>query len=226
MNLKLKKMFFSGWIGELTFLAGATDVSGILLFGKAISHYTGNMSNAAVALSNGNVKLFGSFLSIILLFFLGSTISGFLFHKENINNIIRVYSILPILFGTILLMTFYISRNNTIIFCIYAFYMGVQNAFCLKIKGILIRTTHITGYLTDAAVSLSDVLRGKKEEAWKVAFYLLSILCFFIGGVISAIAIKLMGEYTIVALALSYIGMGLNFKVELVANLDMELLAN
>ncbi len=219
--MKLRKIFLISWIGELTFLAGATNVSGILLFGKAISHYTGNVSNAAIALSNGNLKLFGSFLSIILLFFLGSTISGFLFHEQNSNNVKRFYFILPMLFGIILLIIFYIGRSNVYIFSIYAFYMGIQNAFCLKIKGIPIRITHITGSLTDAAVSLGAVLHGRKEDAWKVVLYLLVIICFFAGGVISAIAIKLIGEYAIVALGLLYIGISLNFEVGLVAKLDM-----
>lgn len=223
MNFKLRKIFFISWIGGLTFLAGATNISGIILFGKAVSHHTGNVSNAAIALGNGNIKLFGSFLSIILLFFLGSIISGFLFREQNINKVKSFYSLLPILFGVILLITFYIGRNNIIIFSIYALYMGIQNAFCLKIKGIPIRITHISGYLTDTAVSLSSVLQGRKEEAWKVYFYLLSLLCFFIGGTISVIVIKLIGEYTIVALALSYITIGLYSMIGFVTNSDREI---
>lgn len=220
MDLMARKIFLMSWIGGITFLAGATNISGIILFGEAVSHYTGNISNAAIALANEDFKLFGSLLSIVILFFLGSTVSGLLFYRKNSNNMKRLYTFLPIIYGVIILLMFFLNKNRMIIFCFFAFYMGVQNAFHLKVRGSTLRITHITGYLTDAGLVLSVVLKGGLKESWKVLFYIFSITCFFLGGLVSTIIIKWMGDYTIVALALSYIGMGIYTGVGLVSNLN------
>lgn len=209
MDLMTRKIFLMSWIGGITFLAGATNISGIILFGEAVSHYTGNISNAAIALANEDFKLFGSLLSIIILFFLGSTVSGLLFYGKNSNNMKRLYTFLPISYGIIILLIFFLNNNRMIIFCFFAFYLGVQNAFHLKVRGTTLRITHITGYLTDAALVLSVVLKGGLKESWKMLFYIFSITCFFLGGLVSTIIIKWIGDYTIVALALSYIGIGI-----------------
>jgi len=49
-----------------------------------------------------------------------------------------------------------------------------------------IRTTHMTGYLTDATVSYGKALRGYVEERKKAIFITYSISMFFVGGLFGA----------------------------------------
>ena len=44
------------------------------------------------------------------------------------------------------------------------------------------RTTHISGNLTDAGVYLGKHLRGEKQDAWKMFFYIYNIFSFFLGN--------------------------------------------
>lgn len=220
MNISKRKLFYISWIGGLTFLAGAINICAAMLFGMTITHYSGNVSNAAMALGRGELSTFTSIFSIIIIFFTGSTISGFLFHEQN-SNIKKYYSILPILFGLVIIIT-YITHHKNIILAIFALGMGVQNGTWLKVRGVKVRTTHITGYLTDAAFCLGAVLHGYKGEAWKMMFYIASSMSFFAGGVISTVIIKMLGFQTVVVLALLYILLGIHIHIAFLLDIEHE----
>lgn len=82
MKQSKHNLFYIVCVGGITFLAGAINICAAILLGMCITHYTGSISNAAIAFSNGNIRLFGSYLSYILLFFLGSIAAGLIFHEK------------------------------------------------------------------------------------------------------------------------------------------------
>jgi uncharacterized membrane protein YoaK (UPF0700 family) len=201
------EVFYYSFIGGLTFLAGAVNICAIALFGFTVSHYTGNVSKAAIALGNGEILEFGRLFSYIALFFLGSAISGFLFHEKT-SDPKRRYAVLPVLFGIMIFSAFRMTKSDTALLQIIALVMGVQNGMFLEVRGILIRTTHMTGYLTDAGFSLGMALRGHAEGIWKLRFYFCSILAFFAGGVAATVFISLMGLKAIEVLSVLYLVFG------------------
>lgn len=225
MNQLRNKLFYFCWIGWGTFLAGAINICAIVLFGMTITHYTGNISNAAIALGRGEILIFIKLLSYIILFFIGSIIAGLLYHEQK-PGISKYNAIIPILFGIILLVSFELISNNAVFLGIFAFGMGIKNGAYIKIRGVLIRTTHMTGYLTDAAFSIGAVIRGHHEEAWKLYFYLLSIFNFFVGGVVSTIIIKLIGIRAIEVLAILYILNGVLVSYGIAAGIQDDIILN
>ena len=65
------------------------------------------------------------------------------------------------------------------------FIFGFQNSLFLKYEGALIRSTHITGYLTDSAAIIGKYLRTKDSSRLHVSiFFLISIGFFILGGIL------------------------------------------
>ncbi|MDK4492089.1 DUF1275 domain-containing protein, partial [Fusobacterium necrophorum] len=60
--------------------------------------------------------------------------------------------------------------------------LGIQNGMYISYNGVIVRTTHISGNLTDAGVYLGKHLRGEKQDAWKMFFYIYNIFSFFLGN--------------------------------------------
>ncbi len=208
MTLLRHKLFFLSWIGGLTFLAGATNISAIILFETTITHYTGNISKAAISLGSGDFNSLWIIMGYVGLFSFGSVLSGFLFY-ERTQGMKIMYSVIPILFGIVLLTTLKLNSNEHILLKVIALGMGLQNGTFIRIRGILVRTTHMTGYLTDAAFCLGAVLRGNFHELWHLMWYLFSMIVFFTGGVAATLLISHFGIRTLEILSAIYIILGI-----------------
>ena len=90
------------------------------------------------------------------------------------------------------------------------FIMGLQNALITKISNAEIRTTHVTGLVTDIGIELGKLLYFNGADAptkivanrRKLRIHLTLVGCFFIGGVVGAVGFKTWGYVTSVPLAL------------------------
>jgi uncharacterized membrane protein YoaK (UPF0700 family) len=63
---------------------------------------------------------------------------------------------------------------------------GLQNAMTSSYCGLMIRTTHVTGMVTDLGVMLGHWLRHGQIEWWKWCFLSLVFLSFGTGGWLGA----------------------------------------
>lgn len=207
MTYTHRKKFTLIWVAALTFLAGAMNVSAILLFNTTISHHTGSLSRAAMALADGDFKLFLDMISYVVLFFFGAMISGLLYYQRN-RGVRLLHSLLPILFGIILWIGVWTGNTSENLLRMIAFGMGLQNGTQIRIYGVLVRTTHMTGTLTDAALSIGHIIRGKSDEWPRFLFLLYTLGCFLIGGIWAAIAIQRYQMMTLQIWSIIYVVMG------------------
>jgi len=168
------------WVFLLTALSGAMNVYTILNLGTPASHHTGNASAISVSLYNSSVPS-KSLLFLLFSFFSGSFLSGILYHDKNMKPRKR-YGISLFFGGAVLILLEFLRAGEYKIYFI-SFWMGMQNGMFLTYKGALIRTSHITGYLTDAGFTLGSIIREKRKGLWRVSFYLISIFSFIIGGI-------------------------------------------
>jgi uncharacterized membrane protein YoaK (UPF0700 family) len=81
-----------------------------------------------------------------------------------------------------------------------AFTMGLQNAMITKLSDAVIRTTHLTGMVTDIGIELGRMLipdrssdLSRKPDVEKVVLLSSLISLFFVGGVIGALGFKHVG---------------------------------
>lgn len=179
-----KRPIIHRWmIMVLTFLAGYVNVEGIIECGVTVSHYTGNLSNLGKGLVLGDIRRVQILVSILLLFFTGSLLIGMVNQREFRTPRNR-YKWILVVQGVLLIVVYH--RFENILPYLLAFYMGIQNGAFAMYKGIRVRFTHMTGYLTEAALELAAILR-RKASPERFLFYLFSMSSFVFGGVVAAI---------------------------------------
>lgn len=165
----------------LTLMAGAINVYAIKVLSTPLTHHTGNLSNMAIALFENSEKaayLFG----VIVCFFFGSAISGF-FHYSRSANLTLSYSFILLFGGFCFVCMNYWSLIHLNSYLI-SFWIGMQNGMFLSFRKLRVRMSHMTGTLTDAGFAFGAMLRGQKEEAWKVIYLISNILLFSVGGIL------------------------------------------
>ena len=182
MSNTLKDRRFKIWIAFLTFLSGFINVGAIRSFSLPVSHHTGNVSHLALSIAHKNIPEVFIICSAILAFFAGAFFSGLLFHQRKFG-LKKRYGILLMGLAMIFLSLALFKTPQILKVSALSFAAGVQNAMFIFYGDILVRTTHITGYLTDAAFALAMCLRGKKDKFRFFLFYSLNILFFLAGGI-------------------------------------------
>ena len=186
MTDTLKDRRFKIWIAFLTFLSGFINVGAIRSFSLPVSHHTGNVSHLALSIAHKNIAEVCIITSAILAFFAGAFVSGLLFHQRKFG-LKKRYGILLMGLAMIFLSLALLKTPQILKVSALSFAAGVQNAMFIFYGDILVRTTHITGYLTDAAFALAMCLRGKKDKFRFFLFYSLNILFFLAGGIIAGL---------------------------------------
>lgn len=182
---KRHKLILTILIHLLTFIAGFLNGVFFIIAGTAVSHHTGTITRAALTLSQGAVAEAAAFLLLILSFYIGACISGMLFHKSDCTFSKR-YGILLLVFSTVFFAIAVIRPPLQIVLIITCVILGIQNGMFIPYDGILIRTSHFSGYLTDAGLAMGKVIRGKRQELRRGIHYLSGIVCFAAGAAASA----------------------------------------
>ena len=65
--------------------------------------------------------------------------------------------------------------------------MGMQNAMVSHYKGAIIRTTHLSGVLTDIGLTFGYKARGLKVENRRISLHVLIFIGFLMGGLIASL---------------------------------------
>lgn len=204
----------------LAFVAGAVNAGGFLAVQQYTSHMTGIVSSMADHLVLGAYELVLAAFGGLLSFLIGAVCSAMMVAFARRHRMHSEYA-LPLLVEAALLLCFGIlgARLSGIeglfvpmTVMLLCFIMGLQNAVISKLSKAEIRTTHVTGIVTDLGIELgkllyrnADALDGApKIVASRERMLLLGSLlgCFFLGGVAGALGFKHAGYVTTVPLAL------------------------
>jgi len=205
----------------LAFVAGAVNAGGFLVIKQYTSHMTGIVSSIADELVLGNALLVFSGLSALAAFLVGAATTAILINWARHRQMHSEYA-LSLALEAALLMLFGLLGANlesyvavfvpaTVILLCYI--MGLQNAIVTKISKAEIRTTHVTGLVTDLGIELGKLIywnrsHTKKSELYvtanldKLGIHALILGMFFAGGVAGALGFKSAGFVATVPLAL------------------------
>ncbi|WP_111894404.1 YoaK family protein [Acinetobacter sp. MB5] len=171
----------------LAFNAGMVNALGLLsIWHQTVSHMTGNVSMLAIAIMHGQSMqaLYG--ICVITSFVLGSLYSGYLLGNSHFR-LGRRYGIPLSLSGLCIFLCWlfipYYPRYALLWACVA---MGMQNAMVSHYKGAIIRTTHLTGLLTDLGLNLGYLLRGLAVEKRRILLLVVILLGFLCGGILVA----------------------------------------
>jgi uncharacterized membrane protein YoaK (UPF0700 family) len=203
----------------LAFVAGATNAGGFLAVQQYTSHMTGLISSMADNLALGGYGLVLASVGALLSFLAGAACTAVMVNYARRHKLFSEYT-LPLLLEAILLLCFGILGTSlskiygifipftVVLLC---FIMGLQNAVITKLSNAEIRTTHLTGTITDIGIELgklfywnaNDLPGQRKVMADRTKLKILSILVifFFVGAVAGAIGFKHIGYFSTVPLA-------------------------
>lgn len=171
------------WLLSLRFIAGYLSALTIIIFSQMVAGHTGSITNLAMNLVVGDYSDMLRVLLIILSFFLGTIASGFIYPKEN-KNTQRKYSPYFFITGIIFII---VSQNNYHSFHFLAyitFVLGLQNGMFVYYKGLIVRTTILTGPITDIGTAIGKSLRGYDLDHWKLHFHSANVVFYFLGALL------------------------------------------
>ncbi|PRY07035.1 YoaK family protein [Paraburkholderia sp. BL25I1N1] len=205
---------------SLAFVAGAANAGGFLAVGQYTSHMSGIVSSLADNAVLGDASLFVSGLSSLFSFLVGAAASAILINWGRRRDLHSIYAT-PLAIEAILLLCFGLLGSNLehhrVLFvpatvCVLCFVMGLQNAMITKISRSEIRTTHVTGLVTDVGIELGKMLYWNtrsiagegavRADKQKLALLGSLLLSFIAGGLAGAIGFKYLGFISSVPLAI------------------------
>jgi len=201
---------------SLAFVAGAVNAGGFFAVGQYTSHMSGVVSSLADSAVLGEARLLLAGLVSLSAFFAGAATSAILINWGRLHNAHSRYA-LPLLLEASLLLSFGVFGAElaalghvTDILGLLCYVMGLQNAIITKASRAEIRTTHVTGLVTDIGIELGklvywngDAAVGHRVHADHGRLALLgSLLAMFLcGGLAGAYGFKHWGYATTVPLA-------------------------
>lgn len=206
--------------GLLAFVAGAVNAGGFLAIQRYTSHMTGIVSEVADNLVLGNFYMGAAGLAALCAFIAGAATTAVMvnwarrrsLHSEFASSLM-LEAVLLLLFGLLganlnVLMEVFLPTTVLVL----SFIMGLQNAIVTKISNAEIRTTHVTGIVTDLGIELgrlfywnhsqqNDRALFVRADRDKLTIHATILGLFFGGAVLGALAFKQVGFIATVPLA-------------------------
>ncbi len=191
--------------------AGIINVLGLVtVLHQSVSHMTGNVSMLAMALLDWQWSQVIYLFLVVVCYVIGSFYSGLILGNSHFL-LGRRYGLPLSLVAIFILLCWillpYFPRYALLWACVA---MGVQNAMISYYKGTIIRTTHLSGVLTDLGLSLGYRVRGLHVGKRRVILQLLILIGFFIGGLVAT------AVYPLLQLNSFLVPVALSFSLSLV----------
>lgn len=204
----------------LAFNAGAVNAGGFLVLHMYTSHMTGFASQLADAIVMRESTLLLNALGAILAFVAGAAVAALQINWGRQHQLRYPYA-LPLLLEAALMLPFGLMGAITLgwrtpfavplTVLLLSFIMGLQNALAAKVSGGKVRTTHMTGNLTDLGIELGKMLywnrRGRasstlvRHNGPRLRLFGGLVLMFVAGGLAGAAGFKWLGFICVLPLA-------------------------
>jgi len=205
----------------MAFVAGAVNAGGFLAIARYTSHMSGIISAIGDDLAlNDFISVLGG-ISLLLSFLSGAATTAIIVNWGHRRKIHSEFA-LPLLVEAVLLLIFglvganlniYLPLTVPAIALLLCFVMGLQNAIVTKASRAEIRTTHMTGVITDIGIELGKLIYwNKSQEANEGAYvranreklktHLFIFGMFLIGGIVGALSFNKVGYISVIPLSL------------------------
>ncbi|KRC08608.1 hypothetical protein ASE11_22855 [Hydrogenophaga sp. Root209] len=203
----------------LAFVAGAINAGGFLAVKQYTSHVTGLVSSLADNLALGQMGLVVDTAVGVLSFLLGAMCCAIMVNFARRRQLSSEYA-LPLLLEAALILCFGLLGAQLSTFegllipftvVLLCFIMGLQNAIATKLSNAVIRTTHMTGIVTDLGIELGKLIYWNhnpdhplkvRADRKRMAVLAGLLLAFTTGGIAGAYGFKQAGYGFTVPLAL------------------------
>ena len=198
--------------GILAFVAGAVNAGGFLAVARYTSHMTGVISALADDLVLGQATAVLGGLAMLGCFLVGAMTTAILANFGRRHGLHGEFA-LPLMLEAVLLLAFGLLGANLRLFggwlvpaavLLLCFVMGLQNAVITKVSKAEIRTTHMTGIVTDLGIELGRLVYFNRDrhrhsrhfvqaDRDKLGIHATMLVLFVAGGIVGALAFRHMG---------------------------------
>lgn len=191
----------------LAWVAGVLNSVGFVAVGFYTSHMTGIVATVAdeLVLGGTHLALFG--LVALVAFVLGAMACAHQFNwarrrhrRDRFALVLFVEAVLILIVGGLAEEVTWVHREWLIVATL-GFVMGQQNALITKVSNATIRTTHVTGMVTDIGIELGKMTYLKRPgdpepvrgDPRKLLMLFTLVVLFFVGGVLGALGYLAIG---------------------------------
>jgi diguanylate cyclase (GGDEF)-like protein len=198
--------------GYLAFVAGFVNSGGFVMSRSFTSHITGSVGRFSddLATKQNDAALFAALL--VLMFFVGAVAASLTIESAAFRQKAHAYGVALLMEGTILLAFILVAgffhathaRALDLGAALLCFAMGMQNSLVTRLSGAVVRTTHLTGVVTDLGIEAARWLRWYRGHRRGIealprpqgkALLLLTIICAFTMGGISGAFLTLRASH-------------------------------
>jgi uncharacterized membrane protein YoaK (UPF0700 family) len=193
----------------LACVGGFVNSAGFVLIGSFTSHVTGNVGRIADDLAVRDLSAAGAAFSMVIAFFGGAFVASLIIESRRFKRTPTAYGV-ALACEAALLASFGLAASTAfadsprlrdaeaLLLCAA---MGVQNSLVTRLSGAVVRTTHLTGVVTDLGIETAQWIaqwRRKRRSpkhrertvVAKVQLHL-TILGMFIAGSIAGCSLAL-----------------------------------
>ncbi|SFS15024.1 Uncharacterized membrane protein YoaK, UPF0700 family [Agrococcus baldri] len=199
----------------LALTAGIVNSVGFMAIALYTSHMTGLTAMIADSLVLGALDIALLALVGVAAFVVGAACCALLFNWARRRGLRSRYAIVLLIEAVLILLIGLLAHELTAaerswaLIALLGLTMGLQNAIITKISNAQIRTTHVTGMVTDIGIELGKLLYPRRRDdpepvrphLGRLSLHLLLVGAFFLGGVTGALAYGAIGFVTVVPTA-------------------------
>ncbi|MDP1918534.1 MAG: YoaK family protein [Myxococcales bacterium] len=207
-----------GWVyaGGLLLTAAAGCVNAVALGSAyhAVTHMTGTVFAVSLEFSQGHTDVALRAAAVVASFFMGAVLSGAIVQQSSLHAG-RRYGVALMLEGLILGGAWFgLTRQSVAGEVLAAIACGLQNALATSYSGAVVRTTHMTGVVTDLGIAVGHWLARQPIEWLRIRILLVLLLGFTSGGSLGALAFPVLGASTLLIPAGALFVAGLAYTIQ------------
>jgi uncharacterized membrane protein YoaK (UPF0700 family) len=166
-GLKRSERHNQALAGYLAGVAGLVNSAGFVLIGSFTSHVTGNVGRLADNLAGSHHGAAVLAASMVGAFFVGAFVASMALESNVLDRRPHVYAALLVgeaaLLGAFLVLASTLESNHPRLQDSKALFlcgaMGMQNSLVTRLSGAVVRTTHLTGVVTDLGIETARWFR-------------------------------------------------------------------
>lgn len=195
--------------------AGFINAIGLLsLFNLAVSHVTGSTSNLGTAIARGDFVQTGTLAFVILSYFSGNVLAALLVNDEELNPGHRRRYGLVLLAQTVFVLAgiWFFKQERLLANYALAVACGLQNGMATRYSGATVRTSHMTGIVTDLGILMGQRIKGRRAAPWRVQLLSALLAAFLAGGILAGIAFQSWGYRSLWISAIGTAVAGLSYS--------------
>ena len=180
----------------LAAIAGFINCCIFLKYSVTVSHSTGTTTKMSTSFSI--LDFSNAFYNLFLLFcfFCGCTFVGFTLSKEKFHYS-RKYGLIMLVESILLFAAIYMFKHHEGLdysaMCFASVSMGIHNSLFTNFSGAVVRTTHVTGIITDIGLIIGHFIRGKDQskDLWRLRVLVPLYVGFICGGIIGGLMFQM-----------------------------------